>query len=513
MPLVLGVDSSTQSTKVEVRDADTGALVASGRAPHPPTTPPRSEQEPTVWWSALVDAIGQTGQRDIAAISVAGQQHGLVVTDETGSVLRPAKLWNDTESATQATRLVEQFGAQRWASSVGVVPVAAITVTKLAWLRETEPDVYARIGRVMLPHDWLTFRLSGRMVTDRGDASGTGYWSPAKGTWRPDILFRIDSSVPESEWLERLPTVLGPTERADWLSASVHELVGLRGRPIVAAGTGDNMAAALGIGLRPRETAISIGTSGTVYTVSEEPVSDPTGAVAGFADATGRFLPLVCTNNATKVTETIARLLGTDAAGLGALAADEDAGAGGVVLLPYLDGERTPNRPDATGVVHGLRTDASRSQLARAAFEGVVCSLLDGVDALAAAGVDVSASAPIQLVGGGARSPVYRQILADLTGRPVVTPRGDEHVAKGACVQAAAALAGTAPERVIEAWGLGDGTVTEPGDVDGGAVRDAYAQLRDRATAVTATRGDPPARTRPDDERTTPKRGPRLRAR
>jgi xylulokinase len=479
MPLVLGVDSSTQSTKVEVRDADSGALVASGRAPHPPTTPPRSEHDPNVWWTALIDAIAQTGQRQIAALSVAGQQHGMVVTDDAGAVLRPAKLWNDTESAPQAAGMVGKIGAERWASMVGVVPVAAITVTKLAWLAAHERAVFDRIGHVLLPHDWITFRLTGRMVTDRGDASGTGYFSAAQDRWRPEVLARIDPSVSEARWLERLPTVLGPSERADWLSAAVPELLGLRGRPIVAAGTGDNMAAALGIGLRPGHTAVSIGTSGTVFSVSTRPVADPTGAVAGFADATGRFLPLVCTNNATKVTEAVARLLGTDAAGAGRLALEAPAGAGGLVLLPYLDGERTPNRPDATGALQGLRSDVTREQLARAAFEGVVCSLLDAVDALSDAGVQLS-DAPLQLVGGGARSPAYRQILADLSGRPVVTPKGEEHVAKGACVQAAAALTGRRPEEVIEAWGLGSGAVTEPGAVDPAPVRAAYAAARDR---------------------------------
>ena len=484
MSLVLGVDSSTQATKVEVRDADSGALVATGRSPHPPTTPPRSEHDPAVWWSALVDAIRQTGQREIAALSVAGQQHGMVVTDDAGAVLRPAKLWNDTESAPQAARMVEQFGAERWAASVGVVPVPAITITKLAWLSVHERPVFDRIGRILLPHDWLTFRLTGRMVTDRGDASGTGYWSPAKGAWRPDILRRLDSSIPESRWLERLPTVLGPAERADWMSAPVHELVGLRGRPIVGPGTGDNMAAALGIGLRPGQTAVSIGTSGTVYSVSETPISDPSGAVAGFADATGRFLPLVCTNNATKVTEMVARLLGTDAGGVGELALSAPAGAGGVVMLPYLDGERTPNRPDATGVLQGLRSDTTPECLARAAFEGVVCSLLDGADALRAAGVRLS-DAPIQLVGGGARSAAYRQILADLSGRPVIAPAGAEHVATGACVQAAAVLGGCTPEDVVDAWGLGGGAVTEPSPVDRQAVRERYAALRDTAPRVS----------------------------
>lgn len=478
MPLVLGVDSSTQSTKVEVRDADTGALVATGRSPHPVTTPPRSEQSPSTWWTALIEAIRQTDQREIAAISVAGQQHGMVVTDEAGAVLRPAKLWNDTESSREAAQLVKQFGREQWASSVGVVPVAAITITKLAWLSRHEPEVFDRIGRVMLPHDWLTFRLTGRVVTDRGDASGTGYWSPQHGQWRPDILRRLDAKVGESGWLERLPTVLGPADRADWLAAPVHELVGLRGRPIVAAGTGDNMAASLGIGLRPKQTCISLGTSGTAFTVSETPTADPSGAVAGFADATGRFLPLVCTNNATKVTATVARLLGIDEVELGRLALDEAAGAGGMVLLPYLDGERTPDRPDATGEIRGLRSDATRGQLARAAFEGVICSLLDGVDALHDAGVPLS-NTPIRLVGGGSRSAAYRQILADLAERPVQTVSGEEHVAKGACVQATAALAGVNPDQVIEAWGLGEGEITEPSGIDPDEIREAYAAVRD----------------------------------
>ncbi len=485
MPLVLGVDSSTQSTKVEVRDADTGALVATGRSPHPPTTPPVSEHDPAVWWSALLDAIRQTGQTDIAAISVAGQQHGMVVTDPAGTVLRPAKLWNDTESAPQAEALVRKVGAAKWARTVGVVPVAAITITKLAWLAQNEPATFARVGRVMLPHDWLTFRLTGRVVTDRGDASGTGYWSPTQERWRPDVLRQVDASVSEATWLDRLPTVLGPSERADWLAAPVHELVGLRGRPIVGAGTGDNMAAALGIGLRPGQTAVSIGTSGTVYTVSERPVADPSGAVAGFADASGRHLPLVCTNNAGKVTAMLARLLGIEHSELDRLALDAASGAGGLVLLPYLDGERTPNRPDATGVLSGLRSDATREDLARAAYEGVVCSLLDGLDALTSAGV-LLGDGPLQLIGGGGRSPAYRQILADLSGREVISPKGDEHVARGACVQAAAALAEVPPDDIIDAWALGSGAVTAPRSVDIAAVRDAYAAVRDGQRIVSS---------------------------
>src|SRR3954453_22762112 len=185
----MGVDSSTQSTKVEGRDADDGRLVAYGRAPHPPTGgPPRSEQDPKAWGDALVVAVGQTGIRDIAALSVAGQQHGLVVLDAAGAVLRPAKLWNDTESAPEAEAMVREFGAERWAKVCGTVPVAALTITKLAWLAHHEPAVFDRVATVLLPHDYLTYRLTGRFVTDRGDASGTGYWTPADGRWRPDLL-------------------------------------------------------------------------------------------------------------------------------------------------------------------------------------------------------------------------------------------------------------------------------------------------------------------------------------
>jgi xylulokinase len=344
------------------------------------------------------------------------------------------------------------------------VPVASFTITKLSWLHRREPEAWRRLARVVLPHDWLTFRLTGRLVTDRGDASGTGYWSAAQGAYRHDLLAIVDG---DRDWSLALPEVLGPRDVAGaWRGA------------VVGPGTGDNMAGALGVGLRSGDVVVSIGTSGTVYTVSDTPTADPSGIVAGFADATGRHLPLVCTLNATKVTEAARRLLGVDHLAFDELALAAAPGAGGLVLLPYLDGERTPDRPDATGLLAGIRSDVSREQLARAAVEGVVCGLLDGLDAL---GTFAPADGRLILVGGGARSRAYRQVLADLTGRAVLVPADDEQVAAGTCVQAAAVATGAEPADVADRWKLGDGDVIDPGRTASAAadVRAAYAAVRE----------------------------------
>jgi xylulokinase len=458
MPLVAGVDSSTSACKVEIRDADTGTVVGSAREPHPPTTPPRSEQDPGAWWRAFEAAFERAAAgRSIAALAVAGQQHGLVVTGRDGEVLRPAKLWNDTESAHETEELVARLGAEAWAATCGSVPVPSFTITKLAWLRRHEPEVYARVARVALPHDWLTGQLTGAHTTDRGDASGTGWWSPQQERYRFDLLALVDA---DRDWRDALPTVADPT-------AAVGEWRGA----VVAPGTGDNMAAALGVGLGVGDLALSLGTSGTAFTVAAEPSADPTGTVAGFADATGRFLPLVCTLNATKVTGAVARLLGVDEAGLDQLALAAPPGAGGLVLVPHLDGERTPNRPDATGTLAGIRSDVRREQLARAAIEGVVCNLLAGADHLPG-----SAGRRLVLVGGGARSAAYRQVVADLTGSVVEVPHDEELVARGAAIQAAAVLAGSTIEEVSEAWGLRLAATVEPdAGVEASVVRAAYA--------------------------------------
>ncbi|WP_460624042.1 xylulokinase [Kineococcus endophyticus] len=460
--VVAGIDSSTQSCKVVVRDAATGELLRSGRASHPDGT----EVDPAHWWRALEEAVADAGGLDdVDALAVGAQQHGAVLLDEAGEVVRPALLWNDGRSAAAADALTAELGGPgAWAEQVGSVLVASLTITKLRWIAEHEPDAVARTAAVCLPHDWLTHRLAGggsaRLVTDRGDASGTGYFAPADGTYRSDLLERAFGAVPV------LPDVLGPAEVAG------HSASALSRGARLGPGTGDNMAAALGVGAQVGDVVVSIGTSGVVSVVSEVPTHDASGLVAGFADATGRYLPLVCTLNAARVLDAAARMLGVDHAELSRLALSAPAGSGGLVLVPYLEGERTPVRPDATGALHGLTLATSTpAHLARATVEGLLCGLADGLDALEAQGCTIGR---VVLVGGGARSEAVRVLAPAVLGRPVVVPAPGEYVADGAARQAAWVLAGgDAPP----AWTLGPSETFEADPVAG--VRERYAEVRD----------------------------------
>ncbi|HEX4062189.1 MAG TPA: xylulokinase [Streptosporangiaceae bacterium] len=457
--LVAGVDSSTQSTKVVLCQAEDGAVLGVGSAPHPGGT----QCDPQAWWDALL-AAGDGLLDQASAIGVAAQQHGMVTLDEAGQVVRPALLWNDVRSAPQAAELIAELGGPgEWASRTGSVPTAAFTVTKLRWLAEREPAHAARTSLVALPHDWLTWRLGGRAAdgpaTDRGDASGTGYFSPSGGGWERGLAKAALGHDVELPRLAAPAGVVGHTPAG----------------AVLSAGTGDNMAAALGLGLRAGDVAVSVGTSGTAYAVTERPSADPTGAVAGFADATGRFLPLVCTLNAARVLTVTADLLGTDTGELSALALAAKPGAGGLTLLPYLDGERTPNRPDATGVLSGLTTaSGTRENLARAAVEAVLCSLADAIDHLAGVGL---APRRVLLIGGGARSEAIRVLAPGILGAEVLVPEPAEYVALGAARQAAWALAGSAEP---PSWPTAPAASYTGDPVP--AVRERYAALRD-ATA------------------------------
>jgi xylulokinase len=470
--LVAGIDSSTQSTKVLLVSADDGTVVGQGSAPHPDGT----ECPPDRWWEAL-SAAGQGLLERADAVGVAAQQHGMVTLDDTGTVVRPAMLWNDVKSAPQAAAMVAEFGGPaEWAARTGSVPSMSFTVTKLRWLAESEPEHAARTYRVVLPHDWLTWRLAGggplgvaknragdqpvEPVTDRGDASGTGYFSPAGNAWLPDYAAR---ALGHPVALPRLASPAEVVGRTSWGAA-------------ISAGTGDNMGAALGMGLLSGDVAVSIGTSGTAYAVTDAMSADPSGLVSGFADATGRFLPLACTLNAARVLDVTARMLGVDAAGLSSLALKAPPGAEGLVLLPYLDGERTPNRPTANGVLRGLTTSNSTPEnLARAAVEAVLCSLADAIDDLRPCGITPGR---IVLTGGAARSEAVRTIAPGVFGLPVVVPDAAEYVALGAARQAAWALSGAEEP---PSWPARP-SVTYEGAVTPG-VREQYAALRDDAAA------------------------------
>jgi xylulokinase len=474
MAVVAGVDSSTQSCKVELRDLGNGALLGRGAAPHPPAFGPCSEQWPLDWWNAFEVAFAQAvsaaavAATDVVALSFAAQCHGLVPLAHDDTVIRPAKLWNDTTSAPQLNRLRERIGEQPWIESVGSLPTAAFTLSKLAWFAEHEPGGFARLRRICLPHDWLTYQLTGAHVTDRSEASGTGYYSAAQGRYVVDYLQLVD---PEKDWRTMVPTVLGPDEAAGTAAAAAAQSLGFRRDLSVGAGGGDQHAAALGLAVEPGDVVYTVGTSGVVFTVSSEPVVDLTGIVDGVADMAGGYLPLVSTLNAARVTDWIQRLLGVDHAQMAQLALSADPGRA-PVLAAFLDGERKPNRPDATGLLAGLTAATTREDLARAAYEGVLLGLLRGLRSMNAAGVGTDGR--VLITGGGSRSPAYRQILADLTGREVQVADpvdADEATARGAAIQAAAVAQHAPVTEVRRAWAPATQVVAEP--------RPLSADLRD----------------------------------
>ncbi|WP_303325111.1 FGGY family carbohydrate kinase, partial [Actinomyces radicidentis] len=352
MSLVAGVDSSTQSCKIVIRDAATGALVREAKASHPDGT----EVAPAEWWRALGEAVdGVGGLADVDALSVGGQQHGMVLLDADGEVIRPALLWNDTRSAGAARDLISELGdgdeaagRKAWADAVGSVLVASLTITKLRWVADHEPENAARIAAVCLPHDWLTWRLSGAealetLATDRSDASGTGYFDPVANEYRRDLLslaLRIDEDAASRIVL---PRVCGPAEASAHGGVVDLPVAGRTdlGHLVLGPGCGDNAGAALGLGLRPGQTSVSLGTSGVVAAVSSTPTHDPSGLVTGFADATGAYLPLACTLNGARVLDAAKKVLGVSYDDFDGLALSAEPGAGGLVHVPYLEGERT----------------------------------------------------------------------------------------------------------------------------------------------------------------------------
>ena len=434
--LVAGVDSSTQSVKVVIRNAHTGELVRSGRASHPSGT----QVDPEFWWIALQEAIASAGGLDdVVGISIGGQQHGMVALDESGEVIRPALLWNDTRSAEAAVELNDEYEklhhGEPISNAVGSRLVAAFTASKVRWLADHEPENAARLAAVALPHDWLSWKLSGSrnisdLFTDRSDASGTGYFDPVTSQYRRDILalaLRDDRQIV-------LPKVLGSFEIASRTPGGV----------AIGVGCGDNAGAALGVGTQVGDVIVSLGTSGTAFSVSKTPTHDNRGYVAGFADATGQYLPLVCTLNAARILDAGAKILGLSHDEFGEKALLAAPGADGLTMLPYFEGERTPDRPLATGALTGLTLrNSTPENIARAMIEGMLCGLVDAVLQLELQGVAVSR---ILIIGGAAKNPAIAPIASSLFGKPVFLPQDGEYVADGAAHQIAWTLVGTRPQ-------------------------------------------------------------------
>ena len=438
MAHVAGVDSSTQSVKVVIREAESGALIREGRAPHPAG----SEVDPELWWSALQDAfLAAGGLEGVSAISVGGQQHGLISLNKVGQVLRPALLWNDTRSAAAAEDLNREVGGRAaMAAATGSVLVASFTASKVRWMADHEPELASQIAAVALPHDWLSWKLQGgqdlsKLFTDRSDASGTGYFDPVSSTYRRDLL----ALALRSEREIYLPRIVASDSFGGVSPEGIQ----------IGAGAGDNAGAAFGLQAQTGDVVVSLGTSGAAFSVSTTPTHEVTGTVAGFADLTGNYLPLVCTLNAARILDAAARILGVTFDRLSELALNAPAGANGLTLLPYFEGERTPNRPGATGVFSGMNLSNSNPEsIARAMIEGMLAGLIDAVAALAEEGVAVNR---IFLVGGAAKNPAVAQIASALFGREVIIPPAGEYVADGAARQAAWALLGEAPN-----WNLGE---------------------------------------------------------
>lgn len=460
MSVVIGVDSSTQSCKVLAVDAESGDVISSGAAAHPDLT----AVDPYVWTSALREAWHAAGADrlggSVAAAGIAAQQHGMVALDSSGTPVHDALLWNDTRSAAEAARLRDDLGPEAWVDAVNLVPVASFTISKLAWLAQNKPDLASRVDQVVLPHDWLNGALGGEFTTDRSDASGTGYFSPVTNRYRPDLLERYFGRVP------RLPRIVAPNDQA----GSVQKGWGIDGA-IVSAGAGDNAAAALGLGLRPGEIVVSIGTSGTVFTSNPSALPDHTGAVAGFADAAGGHLPLLAMINSARVMGATARMLDVDLAALDALALAADSDASGLTFLPYLDGERSPNLPHATGTLAGLtRSNMTPQNLARASVLGVLNSLADAIDVLRRSG---GTPDKVLLIGGGSKSKALRRTAASVFNLPVEIPQSREYVALGAAKQAAWAASGELPD-----WKRSIEVAYEPEGDWGLGVRERYAEAR-----------------------------------
>jgi xylulokinase len=481
--MYLGIDCGTQGTKALLVD-ENGRALGRGYARHELIVRENGarEQEPQWWVNALRDvvkqAVSQAPGARVLALGVSGQQHGLVVLDEQRQVIRPAKLWNDTETAPQNEELIEKLGgSQACLDRFGIVPLTGYTASKLLWLKEREPENFARIRHVLLPHDYLNFWLTGKLSAEFGDASGTAFFDVRKRTWATEVLDEIDGG--SGQLLEALPRLITPEDIAGTLRAEVAEELGLSSDCVVSAGGGDNMMGAIGTGnVREGVVTVSLGTSSTVYTFRRQPVSDPTGSVASFCSSSGGWLPLVCTMNATNVVNQTLSMLGRTVEDIESALESTQPGADGLTFFPFLNGERSPNLPRARGSIVGASANNfNSSNLIRSVVEGVSFGVLRGLELI----MGESQPETIVAIGGGSRSREWRRLLADATGATIQVPMEDEAGCLGAAMQAIYAherVSGREPSfsdiadrcvRVLE----------DSSESPRPALRDAYRQARE----------------------------------
>lgn len=439
--LYIGIDSGTQGTKAILFSREQGKILSEASAEHPliETNQGRREQDPAWWINAcqtVIDDVLDTDgilRQNVRAIGVSGQQHGMVPLDSNGNVIRPAKLWCDTETAPQCQEITDRVGgSERVMELIGNTIAAGFTVSKIRWLKQYEPENYDRLDCVLLPHDYINFWLTGEKRTEQGDASGTAYFDVRNRTWSESILEAVD---PSGKLQTCLPRLIKSHEPVGTVTPSVAERFGLPTDVIVSSGGGDNMMAAIGTGnVEPGIVTASLGTSGTIYSYSDRPVVDPAGELAAFCASSGGWLPLVCTMNVTVSTELIRELLGLGLSTLNRKASDAPPGASGIILLPYFNGERTPALPNATASFHGLNsTNTTVENFCRATMEGATFGLRYGLDVMQKQGIEPK---EIRLVGGGAKSVLWRQMVADIFECPVVCPQTTEAGALGAALQA-----------------------------------------------------------------------------
>jgi xylulokinase len=443
----LGIDCGTQSTKALLVEADTEAVLGIGRANHDliARDDGTREQRPEWWVSALVGAtrgaLAEAGEVEVAAIGVSGQQHGLVCLGRDDRPVRSAKLWNDTTTAAECTRLtVALSGAEQVLELTGNTFLPGYTAPKVLWLRLHEPEVYASTARMCLPHDYLNLWMTGVFAAEPGDASGTAYFDVRAREYSPAVLAAID---PERDWASSLPPIVASLSVVGRLRGEAADELRVPAGTPVSGGGGDNMMAAIGVGaVAEGPLVVSLGTSGTGFACRAQPAIDPRGEAAAFCDSTGAWLPLVCTLNCTVATDWIARLFGLDRAGFEAALDVSPHGARGLAFLPYLEGERTPNYPTGAGVFSGLHAEHTPADFVRAVTEGVTFGLEYALRALRRTGVVVD---QVTLVGGGSASDGWAQMCADIFGVVVVRPPRTEAAALGAARQARWVVDGQAP--------------------------------------------------------------------